>query len=142
MVSMNNNIWVLPNSNGNLTNSNISNVVDNGNHFDKLKYFVTIIGDGKLRNICLNDFNKDVITFGRGEDCDIVLVSNLVSKIHGYFSINNGIIRVFDYHSKNGIFINNSKCNTSIVLKNGDSIKIDNPSKPIKQGIIMIVTEN
>lgn len=154
---MNNNLWVIPNNgnnsdNNNFSNSNVnvntvvqSNNVDNSKSnkaidISKLKYFVAIIGDGKVRSVCLNDFEKDIITFGRAADNDIVLSSNLVSSKHGYFSISNGMFSVYDNQSKNGVFVNNVRCNTGFMLKDGDTIKVDNPDKPLNIGIIMIIT--
>ena len=139
---MNNNIWVLPNNNNNFTNDNMNNNIDMiDNVFDNdLKYVVTIIGDGKIKSICLNDFEKDVITFGRKEDNDIILSSNLVSGNHGSFYLKNGIVTIYDNQSKNGLYVNNLKCINEASLNDGDSIKIDNLNKPLSSGILMVIT--
>lgn len=137
---MNNSMWSTPENNGINNNVNSGNVNSSLKNINKTKYFVCIIGDGKVRSVCLNDFNKDIITFGRTDDNDIVLSSNLVSGKHGYFSIGNGIFSVYDNQSKNGVFVNNFKCNLGFILKDGDTIKIDNPDRPLNNGIIMIIT--
>jgi len=148
---MNNSIWVIPNSNSKGNNSGSGNnnsiinnqkndVVTNNVDVNKLRYTIAIIGDGKVKNICLNDFGKSKITFGRGSDNDIVLSSVLVSNNHGYFNINNGMVSIFDNNSKNGIFVNNLRCTNGCLLKDGDSVKIDNPSRPLSAGLIMIIT--
>jgi len=129
--------------NYNLVNSgqieNKSNNLKNNND-NKLKYIVSIIGDGKTRSICLNDLNKDTITFGRSSNNDIVISSNLVSSKHGYFKIVNGQLIVYDQNSKNGLYINNVKCNNNYFLKDGDTIKIDNINRPLNIGVILIIS--
>lgn len=124
--------YIVNDSNGNLNSSNY-----NTNSF---KYTITIIGEDRIRNICLNDFGKSIVTFGRSKDNDIVLSSLLVSSHHGYFNFSNGLISIFDSQSKNGFYINNLKGNNGTILKDGDSIKIDNPVEPLDKGIIMIIT--
>lgn len=113
--------------------------MDNKNNIDT-KYTLTIIGDKKRKTICLNDFKKSIITFGRNEDNDIVLASPLVSGYHGYFNINNGQLSIFDKKSKNGFLINNLKKSNGTILNDNDTIKIDNPLNPLINGIIMILT--
>lgn len=127
------------NSNNKFILSN--NIVDKKsvNTDDEKKCIVTIIDEDNITNINLNIFNKDTITFGRNENNDIKLNSLLVSGNHGYFKIDNSGVKVIDNNSTNGIFINNEKQN-ECYLKDGDSIKIDNPIEPLKRGIIFIVT--
>lgn len=111
----------------------------NKNTKKKIKYIITIIGDNYIKNISLNDYESNKITFGRSEDNDIVLPSLLVSQHHGYFIIDDGSIRVFDENSKNGIFVNSVKAKDSY-LNDGDFIKIDNPNNPLSIGILMVIT--
>lgn len=110
-------------------------LINNSNQFT-----ISIIGNGSIRNICLNDFGKSTITFGRSEDNDIVLSSPIVSSKHGCFIIEGDSLKLCDQKSKNGIFINGLFTNSGAELKDGDFIKIDNPSLPLKQGVIMLVT--
>lgn len=107
---------------------------------DVNQYSVFIIGNGTSRNVNLNEFGKKVITFGRSEDNDIVLSSPIISSKHGAFIIENGELKLCDNKSKNGIFINGVLTNNTYSLKDGDFIKIDNPTLPLKQGVIMLVT--
>lgn len=118
-------------------NNNVSNynLVSN----DDQRYTITIIEENNIRDICLNDFNKNKITFGRAQSNDIVFSSLLVSSNHGYFEICDNRLRIVDNSSTNGLYINNNKMNDCI-LKDGDSIKIDNPVEPLDRGIIMIFT--
>ena len=130
---------LIPNIPINLVKSNnIGN--RNDKTFEVQKCTVAIIDGDKIKNICLNDFGKSVITFGRSSDNDIVLSSPLVSKKHGYFNLSNNMVLIFDNQSKNGFYINNVKRENGISLKDGDAIKIDNLDKPLSKGVIMIVT--
>lgn len=104
------------------------------------QYSILIIGNGTTRNICLNEFGKNVITFGRSEDNDIVLSSPIISSKHGTFIIENNELKIRDNRSKNGIFINGLLTTNTVSLKDGDFIKIDNPTTPLNQGIIMLIT--
>lgn len=119
----------------------LENTAVYGNNIKKEveKYTITIIDEDEIKNICLNDFRKDVITFGRAEGNDIKLKSLLVSSNHGYFRIDANGIQVVDNNSTNGIFVNNNKY-TDCYLNDGDSVKIDNPVEPLKRGIIIILT--
>ena len=74
-----------------------------------------IIFDGvnSPRSIDLRAFSRNVVTFGRAPDNDIVLTSKYVSKHHGRFELNGTNIFVSDVGSKNG------------TLKNGAYIRQD-----------------
>ena len=104
------------------------------------QYSILIIGNGTTRSICLNEYGKNVITFGRSEDNDIVLSSPIISSKHGTFIIENDELKIKDNRSKNGIFLNGTLANGTITLKDGDFIKIDNPVTPLQQGVIMLIT--
>ena len=105
------------------------------------QYIITVIEDSNIRTINLTNLNKQKISFGRGEDNDIVLLSPLVSVNHGYFEHSNNKISVVDNQSTNGIFVNNNKIAAS-PLKDGDSIKIDDPVDPLNRGVIFILSTN
>lgn len=140
--SSNTNVIINPGDDANFTyysNDVTTNEDKNENTKGKIKYTVTVIGDNYIKNFSLNDFNSNKITFGRSDDNDIVLSSLLVSEHHGYFTINDGYISVFDQNSKNGLFVNNVKEKVSR-LNDGDFVKIDNPVNPLSMGIIMIIT--
>ena len=111
------------------------------NFKDKNQYIITVIEDNNIRNIDLTTFNKSIISFGRGDGNDIVLTSPLVSINHGYFVIDNNQIKVRDNNSTNGIFVNNNKVD-ELFLKDGDSIKIDDPVEPLMRGVIFILSTN
>ena len=111
----------------------------NRQQFDKNQYVITVIEDDNIRNVNLTSFHKSKISFGRGEENDIVLTSPLVSVNHGYFELSDNSISVTDNQSTNGIFVNNNKMSQA-TLKDGDSVKIDDPIEPLMRGVIFILS--
>jgi hypothetical protein len=90
-----------------------------------LKHMVTVYVNNRIvSTVDLDDFNKDVVTFGRARENDIVITSSLVSKRHGAFVINDGILLVKNLNSTNGIIVNGAVSEEK-ELNNGDSISID-----------------
>ena len=91
---------------------------------EKQEIFITIFdGSGTPKEIDLNRFSKNVITFGRNTENDIILESPIVSKKHGYFLLENGVCSIFDLDSTNGIYIENVRVQKAI-LQTGNVIKI------------------
>lgn len=86
---------------------------------------VTIRDDNKPSyEIDLDGFGKEVVTFGRQNDNDIVLCAQGVSRIHGCFYKENGVTYIEDMNSTNGIYSNGEK----ILRKNineGDVFEIN-----------------
>ena len=64
------------------------------------------------------------ISFGRSQDCDIVLDANFVSRHHGYLLIKGGEVYVIDDNSKNGIYVNGERIKGRAQLANGDKVMI------------------
>ncbi len=60
--------------------------------------------DGKTRSYNLDAYDKDVITFGRGDDCDIDIPKPYVSRLHGCFYYEDDSWNFRDLESVNGIF--------------------------------------
>lgn len=106
---------------------------------NKGRYIISIIESNSIKNICLNDFNKSKISFGRSKSNDIVISSPIISSCHGYFNLDVDGIEVVDNDSTNGIYINNEKVSSSII-HDGDFVKVDNLLEPLKKGIIMILS--
>lgn len=104
-------------------------------------YTVSIIDSGEIKNISLNDFKKDKISFGRSTDNDIVIASPIVSSHHGYFLLIDDGVYIYDNKSKNGIFINNVLLFDGCKIGNNDTIKIDNIMEPLNEGILMVINE-
>ena len=105
------------------------------------KYIISIIDSESIKNVCLNDFNKNEISFGRDSSNDIVISSPIVSFCHGIFKIDDNGLSVIDYESTNGIFVNNEKVERSN-LRDGDFIKIDNLVEPLKKGVVIVLSED
>lgn len=84
-----------------------------------------VVRDGKeeLRTVNLDSFGKDVVSFGRHPESDIVLKSGTVSRVHGCFYLENGIWHIKDLDSTNGITYNNGKID-DFVPASGDAVKI------------------
>ena len=106
----------------------------------KKEYTLSIIESDDIKTISLNDFKKEIITFGRDKKNDIVLDSPIVSSKHGYFKIDDDSISIYDNKSKNGLFINNILLFDGCVIGYNDTIKIDNPLDPLVQGVLMVLS--
>ena len=103
-------------------------------------YFLTILDDNGLKTINIAKLNKNLITFGKSTDSDIVLTSNNVDYEQGYFELTEfGLLAVNT--SKNfPILGNNNKPFNDLYLSEGGFIKIINPNSPTIQGVIMIMS--
>lgn len=102
-----------------------------------VKHIVTIINFNCEPIIYdLKDFKKEKITFGRLNDNDIVLDSNLVSGHHGYFLVKEDKCIIYDDDSTNKIFINQTEIKNKELIE-GEIIRIDNPDEPLNKGVLM-----
>jgi ABC-type multidrug transport system ATPase subunit len=89
----------------------------------------------------LSAFGKNVITFGRDENCDIVLRSSYASRRHGQITrLNEGVYRIEDTGSTNGLLFGGKRI-LSRVLQEGDIIRIDKPSDHLPKGIMMAFSQ-
>ena len=70
---------------------------------------INVLIDGENREISLESFWKDVVSFGSSTECDIVFPKPYVSKLHGCFYYDKGSWYCKDINSANGIFINGEK---------------------------------
>ena len=105
---------------------------------------VTIFdGAQKPRMIRLGELGRNVITFGRARDNDIVLSSPLVSSLHGRFVLKNRQWCIEDRAlfgdrpSTNGLIYNNRNI-VSRFLHEGDFIRIDDGVETIPQGVLLV----
>lgn len=89
------------------------------------------------RTISLSHLGKTVITFGRSEENDIVLLSPLVSRHHGRFVLVNGKWRIEDMGSKNGLIFSNSNIKSRDIC-DGDFIRIDDGVETIAEGVLFV----
>lgn len=61
---------------------------------------------------------------GREEDCHLRPKSELVSRHHCVFSIDDYAVRLRDLGSTNGTFVNGVPCRTEVLLKSGDRVSV------------------
>ncbi len=88
-----------------------------------MSYRVSIIIDNDKKQIDLDSFGKDVISFGRSDECDIGMNKGFVSRLHGCFYHEDGEWRIKDLESTNGIYCNGKKIEES-PLKPGDTYEL------------------
>lgn len=74
-----------------------------------MKSIVIYYGNQKSESYNLEQFQKEVVSFGRQPDNDIVLDLEFVSRIHGVFYMEEGIWYVQDLNSTNGILVNGNR---------------------------------
>ncbi|MDF5713781.1 MAG: FHA domain-containing protein [Rhizonema sp. NSF051] len=91
---------------------------------------VKVFNSEKNVQVILLDFDeilahKDVCLVGRSPDCDIVLDSPDISRVHGKFFQQNGDIYYTDIGSKNGSKVNDeiTELNQNYLLNSGDVIE-------------------
>ena len=77
----------------------------------------------KAQSYTLEQFQKEVVSFGRQPDNDIVLDLEFVSRIHGVFYMEEGIWYVQDLNSTNGILVNGNRVE-QYAIEEGDCICI------------------
>ena len=66
---------------------------------------------------------KDRLTIGRTSHNDIQLKAQFVSRRHAVIVTENGVTRIVDWGSKNGVFVNDKRVSEQS-LKNGDTVAI------------------
>ena len=93
--------------------------------------------DSAPRTFALTHFGKPIVTFGRQEDNDIVLASPLVSRHHGRFVLINGIWRIEDTGSMNGLLYHHTKFQ-SREISSGDFIRIDDGMETVSEGVLFV----
>lgn len=71
----------------------------------------------------LDRFGKEVVSFGRQSDNDIVIDALCASRLHGCFYKENGITYIEDINSTNGLYFHGNKIKRT-PLKVGDAIEI------------------
>jgi len=99
---------------------------------------ITIFDAGKApQSIDFSKVGKNVITFGREANNDIVLSSPLVSHLHGRFVLSGGKWRIEDVGSTNGLIYNNANI-TSREISDGDFIRIDDGVETISDGVLFV----
>jgi DNA-binding response OmpR family regulator len=67
---------------------------------------------------------KERVTIGRGEDCDIVLAERQVSRHHAQIRRTDSQYVLEDLGSKNGTYVNGRQVTEPCILQDGDEIQI------------------
>ncbi|MBQ6897699.1 MAG: FHA domain-containing protein [Clostridia bacterium] len=94
-------------------------------------------GNNKPVRIELTSFRKQVVTFGREGDNDIVLSSPLVSRHHGRFCYTSGGWVIEDLGSLNGLIYNNAPIEKRSIC-DGDFIRIDDGVETVSEGVLFV----
>lgn len=94
-------------------------------------------GEKPSYEIRLASFGKDVISFGRQQDCDISLNSEYASRIHGCIYMQDGKCFVEDMNSTNGL-IYNGRRKKVISVQDGDYIRIVAAKKETSKGVLFV----
>jgi phosphoserine phosphatase RsbU/P len=68
--------------------------------------------------------DRDAMTLGRQDQCDIILEVDSVSREHARIVRGDGGYLIEDLQSRNGTYVNGVKVHTSVRLNNGDHIRI------------------
>lgn len=88
---------------------------------DKPACFIVVGGD---LNGTIFDLYEGTTVVGRNPDCTIPLEFQGVSRQHFKAVVENDVCSVSDLGSSNGTFVNNSKIESELILKKGDTVKL------------------
>lgn len=105
--------------------------------FDLNMYLTIFDGDKPPYEICLGEVKKEVVTFGRQSDCDIVLDSEYASRVHGCFYMLNNRLHVKDFDSTNGLVCVGKKVNDQ-PMKDGMYVRIVGKNKNSEAGVLIV----
>ena len=89
----------------------------------KYMYIELRYGNQNIGHYDIDSFQKEVVSFGRQSDNDIVLNFDFVSRLHGALYAENGLYYVEDLNSSNGLWVNGCRVQRQ-QLKHGDIISI------------------
>lgn len=92
-------------------------------------------GNAQPYQVDLKKFNKEMVTFGRDNGCDIVLNSEYASRRHGYFYIKGDQYMICDSGSTNGLTFDGHKVKQK-PMKKGVKVEIISKSSAAGQGVI------
>ena len=96
--------------------------------------------DKKIDGYILEQFNKEVVSFGRQPDNDIILDLDFISRIHGVFFMEDGTWYVQDLDSTNGLLVNGTYIDQPYAIKEGDCICIQR--KDGEESISIYISES
>ena len=78
-------------------------------------FLSVFIGREMPFTIDLESYGRKTLHFGRNDDNDIVIPSKYVSKYHGVFQKENGVWKIIDNQSTNGLLINGNRFSEQIL---------------------------
>ena len=91
----------------------------------------------KPYSVTLSSRGKDVLTFGRAAENDIVLVSHLVSRNHGRMVRQYGKWYIEDVGSTNGLIFNNANIRRK-EIGDGEFVRIDDGVETVTNGVLFV----
>lgn len=91
----------------------------------------------KPYSVTLSSHGKDVLTFGRSAENDIVLASHLVSRNHGRMLRQGGKWFIEDLGSTNGLIFNNANIRRK-EIGDGEFIRIDDGVETVTNGVLFV----
>lgn len=100
-------------------------------------YLTVFVGSEPPKAIDLEQFDQDMIWFGRSERNDIVLRSKIVSSVHGCFKRKGGSWSIADSHSTNGLFVNECQIQERMV---SDGLKVYIGSEDHGERVLFLFT--
>ena len=103
-------------------------------------YFITIICDNGVTVINLTEKNKNLFTFGKGSDNDIVINSDSLDYQQGYLEITEFGVLVTNTSAHIPMFGNNKKSFDDLYLSEGSFVKIMNPDLDDSNAVIIIMS--
>lgn len=93
-----------------------------------------------INTINLSKMDKNLITFGSGENNDIVIKSGAIDSEQGYLEHNEYGIRVENTCNKAQMMGNNNRIYNDIYLSEGNFVKFINQDHPEIKGVVFIMT--
>ena len=103
-------------------------------------YFLTIFDDDGLHTVNLNQYNKNLITFGKSEENDIIISSDFIDFEQGYFELTEYGMLVVNTSREFIMSGNNNKTFDDLYLSEGSFVKILNPNSNPIQGVAFIMS--
>lgn len=120
---------------------NLDNGAMNQTDEEGIGFFVTVFDYRHYADeYNLGSLGKETITFGREDDNDITIASDIVSRHHGHFTLKDGRCYITDDNSTNGIYVNGLPVK-QVELKDGDTIRIDDIAQSVQGGISMVYSD-
>lgn len=105
--------------------------------FDKYMHITVFDGERAPYEIKLSSFHKEVISFGRQKNCDIVLDSEYVSRVHGCIYMDGNRLVVEDMDSTNGIVCAGKKVRKKNI-HDGDYVRIVTSKNIADEGVLLV----